>query len=92
MIGIEIVYVPHVVGRAVVVGPHMENFQEIADEFRAEGAMVQVASPEELGPQIAALLLDSGRRGQIASRARELVERNRGAVARSADALVALLK
>lgn len=83
---------PAVVGRAVVVGPHMENFQEIADEFRAEGAMVQVASPEELGPQIASLLLDSDRRAELASRARGLVERNRGAVARSADALVALLK
>ena len=26
---------PAVAGKAVVVGPHMENFQEIADQFRA---------------------------------------------------------
>ncbi len=36
-----------VAGKAVVVGPHMENFQEIADQFRAEGALVQVASGAE---------------------------------------------
>jgi len=36
---------PAVAGKAVVVGPHMENFQEIADQFRSESAMVQVASP-----------------------------------------------
>ena len=38
-----------VAGKAVVVGPHMENFQEIADEFLAEGALVQVALGGELG-------------------------------------------
>ena len=36
---------PAVAGKAVVVGPHMENFQEIADQFRAESAMVQVELP-----------------------------------------------
>jgi len=35
-----------VCGKAVVVGPHMENFQEIADTFREEGALVQIDSAE----------------------------------------------
>ena len=39
---------PAVAGKPVVVGPHMENFQEIADQFRAEEALVQVASADEL--------------------------------------------
>ena len=42
---------PAVAGKAVVVGPHMENFQEIADQFRSESALVQVASADELGPR-----------------------------------------
>jgi 3-deoxy-D-manno-octulosonic-acid transferase len=82
---------PAVAGKAVVVGPHMENFQEIADQFRAESAMVQVASPDELAREVSALLLDEARRRGLGDRARELVGRNRGAVRRTTDALSSLL-
>jgi 3-deoxy-D-manno-octulosonic-acid transferase len=82
---------PAVAGKAVVVGPHMENFQEIADQFRAEGAMVQVGSPDELAREVSALLLDEERRRSLGERARELVGRNRGAVRRTTDALSSLL-
>ena len=43
---------PAVAGKPVVVGPHMENFQEIADTFRAESALVQVGSADELGREV----------------------------------------
>jgi 3-deoxy-D-manno-octulosonic-acid transferase len=82
---------PAVAGKAVVVGPHMENFQEIADQFRSESAMVQVSSPDELAREVSALLLDDERRRRLGERARELVGRNRGAVSRTADALSSLL-
>ncbi|HSD27786.1 MAG TPA: 3-deoxy-D-manno-octulosonic acid transferase [Vicinamibacteria bacterium] len=82
---------PAVAGKAVVVGPHMENFQEIADQFRSESAMVQVASPDELAREVSALLLDDERRRELGDRARELVGRNRGAVSRTAEALSSLL-
>jgi 3-deoxy-D-manno-octulosonic-acid transferase len=82
---------PAVSGKAVVVGPHMENFQEIADQFRSESALVQVASADELGREVSALLLDEERRRALGERARELVGRNRGAVQQTADALSSLL-
>jgi 3-deoxy-D-manno-octulosonic-acid transferase len=82
---------PAVAGKPVVVGPHMENFQEIADTFRAESALVQVGSPDELGREVSALLLDEPRRRDLGERARDLVGRNRGAVSRTTDALVPLL-
>jgi 3-deoxy-D-manno-octulosonic-acid transferase len=82
---------PAVAGKPVIVGPHMENFQEIADQFRAEQAMVQVGSSDELGDQVSSLLLDDRRRLGLGERARELVGRNRGAVGRSTDALVSLV-
>ena len=82
---------PAVAGKAVVVGPHMENFQEIADQFRTEGAMVQVASPDELAREVSALFLDEGRRRFLGERARDLVGRNRGAVSRTTEALASLL-
>ena len=82
---------PAVAGKAVVVGPHMENFQEIADQFRSESAMVQVASADELAREVSALLLDEERRRGLGERARDLVGRNRGAVSRTTDALSSLL-
>jgi 3-deoxy-D-manno-octulosonic-acid transferase len=82
---------PAVAGKPVVVGPHMENFQEIADAFRSESALVQVASADDLGREVAALLLDEPRRRELGERARGLVGRNRGAVSRTADALAPLV-
>jgi 3-deoxy-D-manno-octulosonic-acid transferase len=83
---------PAVAGKPVLVGPHMENFQEIADQFRAEAALVQVGSVEELAEEVVALLLDGERRRRLGDRARDLVARNRGAVQRTADALSSLLR
>jgi 3-deoxy-D-manno-octulosonic-acid transferase len=82
---------PAVAGKPVLVGPYMENFQEIADAFRSESAMVQVASADELGREVGALMLDEPRRLGLGERARGLVGRNRGAVNRTADALAPLL-
>ncbi len=78
-------------GRAVVVGPHMENFQEIADEFEAAGALVRVRSAEELADATLSLLTDDARREALGARGREILSRNRGAAARSATALAVLV-
>ena len=82
---------PAAAARAVVVGPHMENFQEIARAFLAEEALVQVASAEALGPALIHLLADPEARARLGTRARDVVERNRGAVARTVEALAELL-
>lgn len=80
-----------VAGKAVVVGPHMENFQEIADAFRVAGALVQVADADALGPEIAALLSDDARRSAVGERARSLVVANRGGLDTTVRALAGLL-
>jgi len=80
-----------VAGKATIVGPHMENFQEVADEFLAEGALVQVRSAEELADEVAGLLADAGRRDAIGERARGLIHRNRGALRGTVDALAGLV-
>jgi 3-deoxy-D-manno-octulosonic-acid transferase len=81
---------PAVAGKAILVGPHMENFQEIADQFRSEDALVVVASVEELAAELHALLADPERRQRLGDKAKRLVERNRGAVARTVEALAQL--
>lgn len=78
-------------GKPVVVGPHMENFQEIADQFRAEGALAQVQDEDELTGALAELLADEARRRELGGHARALVEKNRGALRRTVDALAELL-
>jgi 3-deoxy-D-manno-octulosonic-acid transferase len=82
---------PAAAGKPVVVGPHMENFQEITDEFLSEEALVQVGSPEDLGSAVAELMLDEARRRALGERARGLVERNRGAVGKTTNALSELI-
>ena len=82
---------PGLAGRAVIVGPHMENFQEIADEFRAAGALVQIAEAAALGPAVARLLADPQERERLGGRARALVEGNRGALRATVEALAELV-
>jgi 3-deoxy-D-manno-octulosonic-acid transferase len=78
-------------GCPVIVGPHMENFQEIASEFLGAGALVQVRDAEDLVPALLTLWNDPARRQEVGQRGRRLLERNRGAIARTADALAGLL-
>jgi 3-deoxy-D-manno-octulosonic-acid transferase len=78
-------------GKPVVVGPHMENFQEIADEFREQGALVQLGASAELGDAIAALFADGPRRRELGERARAIFEKNRGACARAVESLAGLV-
>ncbi len=77
-------------GKPVVVGPHMENFQEIADQFLAAGALVQVAGEDGLVQAIEGLLRDEPRRRDLGARGRALVDANRGALLRTVDALAEL--
>ena len=78
-------------GKPVAVGPHMENFQEIADQFRREQALVQVQDEDELVDALAELLADADRRRELGEHARALVDRNRGALQRTVDALAELV-
>jgi len=80
-----------VLGKAIVVGPHMENFQQIADDFRQAGALVRVSSAEELGSVVTRLLTEASEREAVGAAARQLMESRRGALDRSVDMLARLL-
>ena len=69
-------------GKAVVAGPHMENFAEIARDFTDGGGLVRFKKPEELVAPVARLLLDPAERKLIGNRAKMLAESKRGATDR----------
>ncbi len=82
---------PAAYGKAVVFGPHMHNFAEIAATFLENKAAEQVVSPDDLGPALLALLTDPVRRARLGAAARALVDANRGARGRTLDVIAHLL-
>jgi 3-deoxy-D-manno-octulosonic-acid transferase len=82
---------PAIFGKPIVFGPHMENFAEIAEEFLANGAAVQVRFDRELDEAIVSLMGDPVRRARLGAAARALVEANRGAKEKTLSVITALL-
>jgi 3-deoxy-D-manno-octulosonic-acid transferase len=78
-------------GVPVLTGPNVQNFQEIANEFHREGALVYVKDATELAREIVSFVTDKARRDAVGSTGRALIEPNRGALGRTVDALSALI-
>ena len=70
----------------------MENFRSVARALVEAKAAFQVSSSEELGILLAALLANPAACQRAGELGRQLVERERGAAARSAARLAALLQ
>jgi 3-deoxy-D-manno-octulosonic-acid transferase len=66
-------------GKPIVVGPHMENFPAIAQDFREAEAYVQADDVDELKLLILSLLGDSEERTRLGRAAADLVVRKAGA-------------
>ena len=71
---------PILAGKPVLFGPHMENFQAIADDFRVAEACVTIAGAGELAGAVERLLRDAG---AIGRRALECATAKGGATART---------
>jgi 3-deoxy-D-manno-octulosonic-acid transferase len=82
---------PAVFGKAIVFGPHMQNFAEIARAFLENEAAIQVRSARELEHALLGLLNDPVRRASLGAAARALVEANRGARGKTMTAIAKVL-
>jgi tetraacyldisaccharide 4'-kinase len=69
---------PAYFGKPVIVGPHMENFAEILQEFLAVDAVVKIDGPDALVSAVEALLENPSRAMEIGARARALAMAKRG--------------
>ena len=74
-----------------VFGRSMENFRDMAAQFLAAKAGVEVTSGQQLGKVWVQLIEDNGLRERMGKAARGLSERNRGATARSLERVAAVL-
>ena len=82
---------PAVFGKAIVFGPHMHNFTEIARTFIENRGAIQVQADAELENVLVELLSDPVKRAGLGAAARALVEANRGARVRTLAVITQLL-
>ena len=83
---------PAVWGVPVLSGPHVFNFDEVYDEMTEAGGARLVSDSAELRVAMAAWLDEPDFAVAAGKAGREVVERNRGATARTVSALVGLVK
>ncbi|MDQ6704730.1 MAG: tetraacyldisaccharide 4'-kinase, partial [Acidobacteriota bacterium] len=77
---------PAFAGKPIVIGPHMENFREMADDFRDHHAAHQISGPDELAAAIGKVADDPA----MGERARACAESRRGATRRAVARIVGL--
>jgi 3-deoxy-D-manno-octulosonic-acid transferase len=82
---------PGAQGKAIVFGPHMDNFADITRSFLKKDAAVQVKKPEELERVLAELLANPARRAELGRHALEVVAENLGAVERTVEMILPYL-
>ena len=82
---------PAAFGRAIVVGPHMENFADVTRELVARGAAIQLRDAGALEETLADLMRDGGWRSRLGDAARSVVDANRGATRRTIEMVAELL-
>jgi 3-deoxy-D-manno-octulosonic-acid transferase len=70
-------------GRPTAVGPSMENFREMAEQFDRAAAWARVEDSSSLAAVWAAWLADPAAADRLGERARGLIEENRGALERT---------
>ena len=83
---------PAAVGTAMVTGPHLHNFTEIAHKLDAAGAVRIVPDADAAARAVGTLLDDDGARAQMVAAGYRLVEEGRGALVRTLDLIEPALR
>jgi 3-deoxy-D-manno-octulosonic-acid transferase len=80
---------PALYAKPIIVGPHMENFREITQEFLRRDAVIQLRDADAheltvgLRDTLTRLLSDQARATTLGSNARKAIDENRGATERT---------
>ena len=82
---------PVALGKAVIVGPAISDFQQTMDALLEGDGIVQV-TPESLSDVIHELLENKDRRQQLAENGRKVILAQQGATLRHAELICSLLE
>jgi 3-deoxy-D-manno-octulosonic-acid transferase len=82
---------PASLGKAILFGPHMHNFTDIAQQLLAGHGARQLAGANELTAALLELLADPARTAAMGQRALAVTERSRGVARRTVEQLAPLL-
>ena len=83
---------PSLQGRPVIVGPHMQNFREVAERMLRDRAIVQVKNADQLAGAFEQVLSDPGKARELGARGRDAALPYRGAAKRAAAEAVKLYR
>jgi 3-deoxy-D-manno-octulosonic-acid transferase len=83
---------PGALGKAMVFGPNMQNFAQIAKSFVERNGAVQVKDALELETALVELLANEARRTTLGQNARQVVLDNQGAIERTVEMIVTHLQ
>ena len=83
---------PAAAGKAVVFGPHMQNFADVAPEFVERCGAVQVRDAANLEKVLGELLEDPYQRAELGRNALHVVSENLGATERTLEMILHTLK
>ena len=76
---------PAIYSKAIVVGPNMENFSVVMEDFLSENALVQAPDAAGLKNAIEELIANPAQRIAMGERAGRVVQAKAGAVAKTVD-------
>jgi 3-deoxy-D-manno-octulosonic-acid transferase len=76
---------PALAARPIVAGPHMENFAEIAADFRAAGALVEVHDAASLAAAVTGILENPARATDLGAKAASCARARQGATTLAAS-------
>lgn len=76
---------PIVCGRAVIVGPHMRNFDVLVSQLVRHDGLVQISDSSELTAAAAELIVSPDLRQRMVSRGQDVIESHRGSTARTCE-------
>jgi 3-deoxy-D-manno-octulosonic-acid transferase len=83
---------PAFYGKAIVIGPKVENFRDIVACFKEKNAIVQVEDARAFEIAVRALCADASKRETLGAAAREVIAVNQGATERILERLAEFLK
>jgi 3-deoxy-D-manno-octulosonic-acid transferase len=77
--------------KAILFGPHMHNFHQIAAALLEADGAVQVPTPDALGEHVSMLLLQPERRQALGEAAYQVLRANQGALTRTVELIAQVL-